>query len=662
LEFKKIAVIGAGEMGHGIAQLFAQSGYDVALMDKYPEALERARGEIEVSLQKLVEKGKISEEDAKAALSRIRTTGSLGEALLEADLMVEAVPEVLELKKSIFKEADALAPAKAVLASNTSNIRISELAEATSRPEKVVGLHFFNPATRMKLVEVIPGYKTDSEVVDAMSSICTSLGKTPVKVLKDSPGFIVNRINAADILLFGLILDKNIATPAEVDAYAKSQGLPMGPYELLDFVGIDVAADSLAYFSKAISPDYGKVEAFKKMVEENKLGKKTGKGFYDWSTGRAHIPAAQPTDKLNMMDLFSVEINEALKLIEEGVARPDDVERAVMLGMNRPFGPISVAKSFTSLEIKAKLEEMASKFGCQLFSPTKSIAEGKMREVIEGRFPTKGEEPSVQAPPSLQPKEGAPIYVEKLGNKVARVVINRPKHNTLNAEVMNGLDRMMDELWEDKDITVVLLTGQGTTFSSGADLSQFFATSVDFMEFARKGERIFRRLADFPKLTVALVKGYALGGGLELALSCDLRMATEDAQLGFPEVTLGLVPGWSGTQRLSKLVGLSKASQLILTGEKISGKQAFDMGLVHRLIPHGDPDAFALQYVTELASKVAPVATMLAKRLINKGGEVPLDVGLEMEAMAMGVLYGTEDLKEGVSAFFGKRKPEFKGK
>jgi len=206
------------------------------------------------------------------------------------------------------------------------------------------------------------------------------------------------------------------------------------------------------------------------------------------------------------------------------------------------------------------------------------------------------------------------------------------------------------------------VTGKGTIFSAGADLSQFFSNSVAFMEFSRKGARVFRRLSEMPKLTLAVLKGYALGGGLELALSCDLRVATEDVEIGFPELGIGLVPAWSGSQRLPKLLGISKASALILTSERIKGKRAYELGLVSKIIPPGDPDEFAVQYATQLASSLAPVAVTLAKRLINKGAEGSLDDGLEMEGMAAGLLYGTEDLKEGVSAFLGKRRPEFKGK
>jgi enoyl-CoA hydratase/3-hydroxyacyl-CoA dehydrogenase len=207
-----------------------------------------------------------------------------------------------------------------------------------------------------------------------------------------------------------------------------------------------------------------------------------------------------------------------------------------------------------------------------------------------------------------------------------------------------------------------VVTGEGSVFCAGADLSKYFSNSVAFMEFTRKGERTFRRLTEIPKITIAVLKGYALGGGLELALSCDLRIASEGVELGFPEVGIGLVPAWSGSQRLPRLVGTSLASTMILTSERIKGKRASEIGLVHRLVATGDPDEAALKWASELASSQAPVAVMLAKRLINKGGEVPSDAGLEMESMAAGVLYGTADLKEGVSAMLGKRKPEFKGK
>ncbi len=650
-------------MGHGIAELFAVGGYEVSLMDKFPAMLEKAKVRIGASLGKLVERGKITAADSAAAASRISYFGDMKQAVSGADIVVEAVPESMELKKSVFKEIDAYSPRNAILASNTSNIKISDLASATSRPERVVGMHFFNPPMVMKLVEVIPGARTDPAVVDGIAEACSKLGRTAVKVSRDSPGFIVNRINAADTLFFCLVLDKGIAAAAEVDTFARGQGLPMGPYELIDFVGADIAADSLAYFSQALSPEYGKGTTFAKMVKEGLLGKKTGRGFYDWSTGKAQIPKVDATDKISIMDIFALEINESVKLIEEGVAAPEDIEKGVTLGMNRPFGPISVAKDLSNAEVKAKLEELASRFDCKIFAPTKAIAEGKLRDAIEGRLaPAPEAAPAAVAETKTATKSTDPVRLERHPGGVARIVINRPRLNMVNGEVLDGLDRILTELWSDSEVRAIVVTGEGNVFCAGADLSQFFSNQVTFMEFARKGARLMRRFTEIPKVTVAVLKGYVLGGGLELALSCDLRLATEDAEIGFPELTRGLVPAWSGSQRLPQLLGLSRASALILTSERFKGKRAVEIGLASQLIPAGDADEYALKYATDLASSEAPVAVMLAKKLLNKGAEVPSDVGLEMEALAAGVLFGTEDLKEGVSAFLGKRKPEFKGK
>ncbi len=650
-------------MGHGIAELFAVSGYEVDLMDKFPAMLEKAKVRIGASLGKLVERGKITPADSAAAASRISYFGDMKQAVAGADIVVEAVPESIDLKRSVFKEIDDYAPKTAILASNTSNIKISDLATATSRPEQVVGMHFFNPPMVMKLVEIIPGARTDPAVVEGIAEVCSKLGRTAVKVSKDSPGFIVNRINAADTLFFCLVLDKGIASAAEVDTFARGQGLPMGPYELIDFVGADVAADSLAYFSQALSPEYGKGTAFAKMVKEGLLGKKTGRGFYDWSTGKAQIPKVPATDKISIMDIFALEINESVKLIEEGVAAPEDIEKGVTLGMNRPFGPVSVAKDLSNAEVKAKLEELAARFDCKVFAPTKAITEGKLRDAIEGRLaPAPKVAPVAVAETEAGVKSTDPVRLERHPGGVARIVINRPRLNMINAEVLDGLDRMLTELWTDPETRAVVVTGEGSVFCAGADLSQFFSNQVAFMEFARKGARLMRRFTEIPKLTIAVLKGYVLGGGLELALSCDLRLATEDVEIGFPELTRGLVPAWSGSQRLPQLLGLSRASALILTSERFKGKRAVEIGLASQLIPAGDPDEYSLKFAADLASKQAPVAVMFAKRLLNKGAEVPSDVGLEMEALAAGVLFGTEDLKEGVSAFLGKRKAEFKGK
>jgi enoyl-CoA hydratase/3-hydroxyacyl-CoA dehydrogenase len=185
---------------------------------------------------------------------------------------------------------------------------------------------------------------------------------------------------------------------------------------------------------------------------------------------------------------------------------------------------------------------------------------------------------------------------------------------------------------------------------------------MDFAENSRRGERVFRMLSEIPKITIAEMKGYALGGGFELSIWCDLRVSTPDCIMGFPEVTLGLIPGWGGSQRLRKLIGVSRAMQIILSGDRFDGKTAFDLGLVWKLFPSSEIANNTNSLAADLGKRVAPIAAAMAKRLINKGGDVPEDNGLEMEAMSMGLIYGTEDLKEGITAFLQKRKPEYRGR
>lgn len=654
---KNVTVIGAGEMGHGIAEVFAIGGYNVNLMDVDARAVEKGLSRIRESLDRLVRKGSMQEGEMKSALDRIHPFTDLAESVHSADMVIEAVPEIPKLKREVLEKAAASAPKDAIIGSNTSNIRIGDLAKGVSNPSRVLGMHFFNPAVVMKLVEIVRGAETGDEAVEAASSALLELGKTPVVVRRDRPGFIVNRINAADLLLFGLLQDSAVASPEEIDAFGRQQGLPMGPYELLDFVGIDIVKDSLDYFARELSPDYGSVKVFGRMVDEKKLGKKTGSGFYDWSAGRPRIDSSKATDRVRLLDIFAVEINEAVKLIEEGVASPDEIDTAVRLGMNRPFGPISVAKSLTNREVKEALERLAAEYSMPIFAPAKSIAEGRMREAAEGRVA--GEKEAKAAPAAKVKEGGAALLVEEDGS-ILHITLNRPKYNMISPGLLSELDAVIERYWDSRDIRVVVVTGAGENFSSGAEMTTFIPGGPEFIEYARRGERTLRKLSEMPKITIAALKGYVLGGALELALSCDIRLSSENAVLAFPEVTRGLIPAWGGTQLLTRAIGGSRALALILTAERIDAAAALDYGITYRIVK--DVDREAMEFARELAGNAAPVASTLAKRLVRKAAEGSSDIGLEMEAFAAGVLYGTEDLREGIGAFLQKRKAEFKGK
>ncbi|MGC8573783.1 MAG: 3-hydroxyacyl-CoA dehydrogenase NAD-binding domain-containing protein [Caldisphaera sp.] len=667
MEIKNVAVLGSGTMGQGIAEVFAIYGYNVKMEDISDEILNKALKKIKESLVKLEQKGQLFGKTSDDVMSRISTYTTIENAVKDADLVIEAVPENLDLKKKIFAEAEKFVKRETIIASNTSNIRITDIAKDLKYKDRVAGLHFFNPPVLMKLVEVIKAEYTSDEVMEILVDVVKKIGKYPLKVMKDTPGFVVNRINAPESLLFCLYIDHKVATQEEIDAYFKSQGLPMGPYELMDYVGIDVVYDSLEYFAKTLNPCYGKCNTIKELYNNKMLGMKTGKGFYDWSKGRPFIDVKKATDKVSMMDVLALEINEAVKLIEQGIATPEDIENGVKYGMNRPYGPISVAKSFTSMEIKSKLEELASKFNCDVFEPAESIKNGLLRDAIEGRLKVKGveekkvkEEAKIKEEKVLSAQQFNTIKVEKYESKVAKIILNRPKYNLISGELLDELEKAIKYLWNDPEVNVIIITGEGNVLSAGADLNEFVGSSFQFLENSRKGERVFQLLSEMPKLTIAVMKGYALGGGFELSLACDLRVGTEDVQIGFPEITLGLVPGWGGSQRLSRIVGLGKAMELIVTGQRITGKEAYSMGILNKL--YKNPDEEVMEFAKSIAQNSAPVAVAMAKRLLNKGSQVPIDVGLEMESFAMGVLFSTEDLKEGIMSFLQKKKPEFKGR
>ena len=288
-DVKTIAVIGAGTMGRGIAHAAALGGYRTILEDLLPSALRKAETEIRTNLDKAVELGKVTAPDAGAALGRLEYAGSVEEAAREADLVIEAVPEEMESKIEIFTLLDKICRPATMLASNTSSLSVTEIASVTYRAKKCVGMHFFNPVHKMKLIEVVRAAETDDDTLAAAVEVGKRMGKEVV-VIKESPGFITSRINAMIGNEAFLMLQEGIASAADIDKALKL-GLnhPMGPFELVDLVGLDTRLSILEYLHKSLGEKYRPAPLLVEYVKAGRLGRKSGQGVYEYTEATASV-------------------------------------------------------------------------------------------------------------------------------------------------------------------------------------------------------------------------------------------------------------------------------------------------------------------------------------------------------------------------------------
>ncbi len=661
----KAAVVGAGTMGGEIAQVIASAGVPVVLKDIDQEfvdtGLEKARQVSKAQLDALVGKGKISQEDADRQFEEI--TGRISGAtdygdFGDVDFVVEAVPERMQIKQAVFDELDRVTPGHAVLASNTSSLSITEMADATARPEKVVGFHFFYPASMMRLIEVIEGEETSEETLEAAATFAQRIRKTAIRC-GESPGFVVNRIlNSAVSEIWRVTHEQGLDVEQVDRLIQESKAAPLGPFYLGDLLGLD----TVLHVAERLRDSYGDrffvSPAMQELVAAGNLGQKTGRGFYEHPSSGGPPPdaptAGLPVAAERLVERFSLKVLvEACLVLDEGEATAKDIEVGMMMGAGILPGPFTRADEQGLDAVLGALERARAEWG-EGFAPPlvlqRLVAQGRLgRQTGQGFFPyPRPDAGGSRETVALETREGVGI-----------VWLARPPTNPLSPQLI----RELTELWGEVDGrlgAVVLASSNIFTFSAGADIKEFTKMSPDAegRELIDAGHSLMRSMERSSTVTIAAVNSIAYGGGCELAMACDFRLAAESAGFAQPEINLGIIPGFGGTQRLARLVGEARALELNLVGDPIGAYEALRIGLVNRVVADHELFDTAIAWAGKLAGQ-APVAVEQIKRV---SAARDLDQGLEAEKGAFATVFASEDAKEGIGAFLGKRQPKFRGR
>ena len=366
MEIKNITVLGSGIMGHGIAQISAMAGYNVVLRDIEQKFLDKAMDKINWSLEKLVSKEKISKDERDKITARIKPIVDLSNAVHDSDLVIEAVPEIMDLKKQVYQELDKVADGRIIFASNTSTLPITEIANTISRPEKFIGIHFFNPPQLMKLVEVIPGQKTTDDIIKTTINFVESVKKVPIICRRDVPGFIINRLFIPLVHEACYVMERQKIQKTEIDSAVKFKlGFPMGIFELADFTGIDVihkATIEMHLRDKKVILPHAKIE---QLFNEKKLGKKNGEGFYKYSDEKyERIELTEELAELCIPTQIVANIlNNAAWLVTNNASDINEIEKAASLGLGLKKPLFETANEIGMQKIVDELKKLSKQFG-----------------------------------------------------------------------------------------------------------------------------------------------------------------------------------------------------------------------------------------------------------------------------------------------------------
>jgi enoyl-CoA hydratase/3-hydroxyacyl-CoA dehydrogenase len=672
MALRTLGVVGAGNMGSGIAQKMAAEGFPVVLVDLDEEKASRGLRTIERTLAEGVARGLFTAERAAAVAGRVRVAAGF-EALAGADLVVEAVFEDLDVKRRVFAELDRVCREDAILATNTSSFAVADVAAPTSRPERVVGLHYFYHPAKNRLVEVVAGPRSAPEAVQRAWTLQEALGKTPIRS-KDACGFIVNRFFSPWLNEAARLVEEGVADAATVDAAAqKGFGIGLGPFELMNVTGVPIAVHTADTLGRAFGPLYATPPLLRRQFESGR----------PWDLSGS--PDAARFD-LVADRLAAVVFHVAAALVDEQVGTIDDTDIGARVGLRWRRGPFELMNHYGLPRAIALAGEVARRW--QVAVP----------ETLGGRA-----------------RAGEPfrftLVRTEMADGVATLTLNRPDAlNALNEAVMAQLAEAFRRAAADPAVRGIVIAGRGKAFIAGADI-RFFVKNIEARDlgriagFTRAAQDLLREIERCAKPVVARVRGMALGGGVEVALACHHIVATPDASFAFPETGIGIYPGLGGTQRTPRRVGRGLAKWLILTGQTVEAEEALAIGLVDRVasletiddavheclakgsvrsrppravpashrhlarffagrpgasLPAEEPaDARVAAAVRRMRSR-APIALRLAAELIEQGEGLPLDDALALELRHLEEIFSTADAYEGLTTL-GRRPPVFKG-
>jgi enoyl-CoA hydratase/3-hydroxyacyl-CoA dehydrogenase len=598
--------------------------------------------------------------------------------------VIEAVFEDFDVKTAVFATLDEVCDEHTILASNTSSLSVNELAEATRRPDRFVGLHFFFHPAKNRLIEIIPAESTSAATLSAVEQYCKTMGKVVI-VCKDRPGFVVNRFFVPWLNEACLLLDEGVGTMAQIDAVARDAfRIGLGPFALMNLTGPTIALHATDYLAEQLDTvRYTGAASLRELVSSGEM----------WQIGD-ETESGEEASRVIRERLLGQVFAVSAQIVEEDICSKEDVDRGAKVGLRWASGPFELANRLGVGEAVRMAEAYSDLAGFELPEWFANLSAPMQFSLVD-------------------------VVVE---DGVATVRLNRPEAmNALNETLVAQLGAALDELNAREDVSTIILEGAGKAFVAGADV-KFFVDKIradaisDIYDFTAFGHEVLGKLENSDKITIALTTGLALGGGLELALACDYRIGTRRTQFRFPETSIGIYPGLGGTQRTPRICGIEAARFAILAGNFLDAGSAAALGLlthlvevsdvastVDELVESGKPTdkypaapadsthptaAFALAFYSnenmatlaagecpegfdaadkmvsrqlKSLSRTAPIALALASELLDGAGETgdDLDAGLALELAGLTELFGTADALEGLSALIENRRPTY---